>query len=71
MATVSRWRSSRPVRLRLELVGLEVFLLALMLFVGGLSEIPSFVWFMLAAVSVVVQSVLFYNIGRVREKLER
>lgn len=71
MATVSRWRSSRPVRLRLDIVGLEVFLLAFMVFVAGLSELPSFVWFVLVGVSVVVQSVLFYNIGRVREKLER
>lgn len=71
MATVSRWRSSRPVRLRMEIVGLEVFLLALMIFVAGISEIPTFVWLVLAFVSVVVQSVLFYNMGRVREKLER
>jgi membrane protein implicated in regulation of membrane protease activity len=71
MATVSRWRSSRPVRLRLELVGLEVFLLALMIFVAGVSDLPVFVWLVLAFVSVVVQTVLFYNIGRVREKLER
>ncbi len=71
MATVSRWRSSHPVRLRLELVGLEVFLLALMIFVAGVSELPVFIWFVLASVSVLVQSVLFYNIGRVREKLER
>ncbi len=71
MATVSRWRSSRPIRLRLELVGLEVFLLALMIFVAGVSELPVFIWFVLAGFSVLVQSVLFYNIGRVREKLER
>jgi hypothetical protein len=71
MATVSRWRSSRPVRLRLELVGLEVFLLALMVFVAGVSELPVFVWFLLAFTSVGVQTVLFYNIGRVREKLAR
>jgi hypothetical protein len=71
MATVSRWRSSRPVRLRLELVGLEVFLLGLMIFVAGVSELPVFIWFVLAGVSVLVQSVLFYNLGRVREKLER
>ena len=71
MTTVSRWRSSRPVRLRLELAGLEVFLLALMIFVAGISEMPTFVWFILAFVSVMVQSVLFYNIGRVREKLGR
>ncbi len=71
MATVSRVGSARPVRLRLELVGFEIFLLALMVFVAGLSELPSFVWFVLVSVSVLVQSVLFYNIGRVREKLER
>ncbi len=71
MATVSRWRTSRPVRLRLELVGLEVFLLGLMIFMAGISELPTSVWFVLAFVSVVVQSVLFYNIGRVREKLDR
>ncbi len=71
MATVSRWRSSRPVRLRLNFVGFEVFLIAFMIFMAGLSELPSFVWFVLVGVSVVVQSVLFYNIGRVREKLER
>ncbi len=71
MATVSRIGSARPVRLRLDIVGLEVFLLAIMVFVAGLSELPSFVWFVLVGVSVVVQSVLFYNIGRVREKLER
>ena len=70
MVTVSRWRSSRPVRLRLDIVGLEVFLLAFMVFMAGLSELPSFVWFVLVGVSVVLQSVLFYNIGRVREKLE-
>ena len=71
MVTVSRWRSSHPVRLRLDIVGLEVFLLAFMVFLAGLSELPSFVWFVLVGVSVVLQSVLFYNIGRVREKLER
>lgn len=70
MATVSRFGSSRPVRLRLELVGAEVFLLALMIFVAGVSDLSGFVWFALVSVSVVVQSVLFYNIGRVREKLE-
>ncbi len=71
MATVSRVGSARPVRLRLELVGFEVFLLALMVFVAGLSDLPAFVWFVLVSVSVLMQSVLFYNIGRVREKLER
>ncbi len=70
MATVSRWRPSRPVRLRLELVGAEVFILAMMVFVAGLSDLSPAIWFVLAAVSVVVQSVLFYHIGRVREKLE-
>lgn len=73
MATVSRWRSSqtRPVRLRLELVGLEVFLLVMVIFTLGVSEVPGFVWFAMVGVLVLVQSVLFYNLGRVREKLER
>ncbi len=70
MVTVSRWRSSRPVRLRLDIVGLEVFLLAFMVFMAGLSELPSFVWFVLVGASVVLQSILFYNIGRMRQKLE-
>ncbi len=70
MATVSRWRSSRPIRLRLELVGIEVFLIALMIFVAGVSELPVLVWFVLAFASVLVQTVLFYHLGRAREKLE-
>jgi hypothetical protein len=71
MATVSRWRSAHPVRLRLELVGLEVFLLTLMVFVAGVSDLPAFVWFVLVVASVPTQTVLFYHIGRIREKLER
>ncbi len=71
MATVSRIGPDRPVRLRLEFVGFEVFLIGFMIFLAGLSGLPSFVWFVLVGVSVLVQSVLFYNIGRVREKLER
>ena len=70
MATVSRWRSSRPIRLRLELIGFEVFLIALMIFVAGVSELPVFVWFVLAFASVLVQTVLFYHLGRARGKLE-
>lgn len=70
MASVSRFGSSRPVRLRLELVGFEVFLLALMLFAAGIADLHGLVWFVLVVVSVVVQSVLFYHIGRVRERLE-
>ncbi|MEE8346023.1 MAG: hypothetical protein V3S20_01625 [Dehalococcoidia bacterium] len=70
MAIVSRRRSSGPIRLRLDLVGLEVFLLTLMVFVAGVSELPAFVWFILVVASVLVQTVLFYHIGRVREKLE-
>ncbi len=41
-----------------------------MIFVAGVSELPVFVWFVLAFTSVLVQTVLFYQIGRVREKLE-
>ncbi len=72
MATVSRFGSSRPVvRLRLELIVLEVLLIALTIFVARLSGLPGFVWFVLIGASVVVQSVLFYKIGRVRAKPER
>ena len=71
MATVSRWRSSRPVRLRMELVGAEVFLLAFMLFLAGVSELPVFVWLVLVFASVLMQTLLFYQIGRVRERLQR
>ncbi len=70
MATVSRWRPSRLVRPRPQLIGLEVTLIAFMIFAAGISNLPPFVWFVLVGVSVVVQSVLFYHIGRVREKLE-
>ncbi len=70
MATVSRIGSDGPVRLRLELVGLEVFLIGFMIFLAGLSDLPALVWFVMVGASVLVQSVLFYNIGRVREKLE-
>jgi hypothetical protein len=71
MATVSRWRSSRPVRTRLELVSLEVVLLAIIIFVAGISDLSPVVWLVLVSVSVVVQSALFYHLGRVREKLDR
>ena len=71
MSTVSRWRPAPSVRLPLWLLGLEVFLVALMIFVAGASELPSAVWFVLVAVSIVAHSVLFYNVGRVRERLRR
>ncbi len=71
MATVSRFGSAGPVRLRLEFVGFEVFLIGFMIFLARLSDLPGLVWFVLVGASVLVQSVLFYNIGRVREKLER
>ena len=47
-----------------------VFLIALMIFVAGVSELPVFVWFVLAFASVLIQTVLFYHLGRAREKLE-
>ena len=69
MATVSRVGPTRPVRLRLELMSFEVFLIALMIFVAGILDLPSLAWFVLVSVSVLVQSVLFYSLGRVRERL--
>ncbi len=71
MATISRFGSSRPVRLRLGLLSLEVFLAGLLIFVAGLLDLPSLIWFALVGVFVVVQSVLFYHIGRIREKRDR
>ncbi len=72
MATVSRFGSSRPVvRLRLELIVFEVLLIAVTIFVARLSDLPGFVWFVLIGVSVLIQSVLLYRIGRVRAKPER
>ncbi len=71
MSTTSRWRTVGRVRLRIELVGAEVAAIALMLFVAGSVDLPGIVWFLLVTISVVIQSVLFYQIGRVREQLQR
>ena len=70
MSTTSRWRSVGRVRLRMELVGGEVFAVILMLFVAGAVDVPGLVWFLLVTVSVIVQSVLFYQMGRIREQLD-
>ena len=70
MSTTSRWRSVGRVRLRMELVGSEVVAVILMLFVAGAVDVPGLVWFLLVTISVIVQSVLFYQIGRIREQLD-
>lgn len=71
MSTTSRWRSVGRVRLRMELVASEVFAVILMLFVAGAVDVPGLVWFLLVTISVIVQSVLFYQMGRIREQLDR
>lgn len=71
MSTTSRWRSVGRVRLRMELVGSEVAAVILMLFVAGVVDVPGLVWFLLVTISVIVQSVLFYQMGRIREQLDR
>ncbi len=48
---------------------LEVFFAGLVVFVAGIAGLPPFIWFVLAAATVTAQSVLFYSIGREREKL--
>ncbi len=71
MSTTSRWRSVGRVRLRMELVGGEVAAVVLMLFVSGAVDMPGLVWFLLVTITVIVQSVLFYQMGRIREQLDR
>ena len=51
-------------------VALEVFFAGLVVFVAGVAGLPPFIWFVLVVASVTAQSVIFYNIGREREKLE-
>ena len=48
---------------------LAVFFGALIVFLAGIAGLSPLIWFVLAIGSVVAQSALFYNIGRVREKL--
>ena len=49
-------------------IAVEVFFASLFVFVGaGLSP---FIWFVLVMALVTGQSVLYYNLGREREKLE-
>jgi len=71
MSITSRWRSVGRVRLRMELVGSEVFAVILMLFVAGAVDVPGLVWFLLVTISVIVQSVLFYQMGRIRAQPDR
>ena len=71
MSTTSRWRSEDRVRLRMELLGSEVAAVILMLFVASAVDMPGLVWFLLVTITVIVQSVLFYRMGRMREQLHR
>ena len=49
-------------------VAMEVFFASL--FVFAVARLPPFIWFVLVMASVAGQSVLFYRLGREREKLD-
>ena len=55
----------------MELLGSEVAAVILILFVAGAVDMPGLVWFLLVTITVIVQSVLFYRMGRIREQLDR
>ena len=52
---------------RRAVVAMEVFFASL--FVFAVAGLPPFIWFVLVMASVAGQSILFYNLGREREKL--
>jgi hypothetical protein len=62
--------SSEPVKLRVEVVAVEMIVVAAMIIAAGFSKLPGPAWIPIAAIVVIGQSVLFYNLGRMREKLE-
>ena len=61
---------SEPVKLRVEVVAVEMVVVAAMIIAAGFSKLPGPAWIPIAAIVVAGQSVLFYNLGRIREKLE-
>ncbi len=66
MATIT---STRHPRLRIQIVGLEIILMGVAITVLALSDLPALVP-LFTFPALVVHSVLFYQIGRVRERLE-
>ncbi len=55
---------------RRAVLALEVFFAGLIIFVAEIAGLPTFIWFVSLIALVAAQSVLFYNIGRERDKLE-
>ena len=49
-------------------LALEVFFASLFIFVAAVAGLPALIWFVLVMASIAGQSVLFYNLGREREK---
>jgi hypothetical protein len=47
-----------------------MIVVAAMIIAAGFSKLPGPAWIPIAAIVVIGQSVLFYNLGRMREKLE-
>jgi hypothetical protein len=62
--------ASEPVKLRVEVVAIEMIIVAAMIVAAGFAQLPGPAWVPIAVIVVVGQSVLFYNLGRMREKLE-
>ncbi len=52
------------------IIALEVVFAALIIFVVRVAGLPPFIWFVLVIALVAAQSVVFYNVGRLRERLE-
>jgi len=62
--------SYRSPKLRVEVVALEVLAISLFLVVAAASDVPPAVLALLFFGAMVIQSVLFYRLGQMREKLD-
>jgi hypothetical protein len=49
-------------------LALEVFFASVFIFAAAAAGLSPFIWFFLVMASMAAQSVLFYNLGREREK---
>ena len=67
MAGISE--SYRSPKLRVEVVVIEVVAISLFLVVAAASDVPAGILALLFFAATVIQSVLFYRLGQVREKL--
>ena len=66
---MSRLRIRRAVTLRLEIIAPEVGLLIFFLFMVGIAKPPALVWFLFVTTMVVIQTILFYRLGRISEQM--